>query len=84
MYLVWYSLGFLDLGDYLLSYFREFFSYCLLKYFLMAFLFVFFWDIMLGHSTHLHLKVILDKYDPIAIYFVVLGLSLYTFSVFPV
>ena len=29
-------------------------------------------------------KVIIDKYDPIAIYFVVLGLSLYTFSVFPV
>ena len=30
----------------------------------------------LGHSTH--------KYDPVAIYFVVLDLSLYTFSVFPV
>ena len=26
-------------------------------------------------------KVIIDKYDPIAIYFVVLGLSLHTFSV---
>ena len=29
-------------------------------------------------------KVIIDKYDPVAIYFVVLGLSLYTLSVFPV
>ena len=29
-------------------------------------------------------KVITDKYDPIAIYFIVLGLSLYTLSVFPV
>ena len=29
-------------------------------------------------------KVIIDKYDPIAIYFVVLGSSLKTFSVFPV
>ena len=39
------SLGFLDLGDYFLPYFREVFNYYLLKYFLMAFLFVFFfWD----------------------------------------
>ena len=29
-------------------------------------------------------KVIIDKYDTIAIYFIVLGLSLYTLSVFPV
>ena len=29
-------------------------------------------------------KVIIDKYDPIAIYFIVLGSSLYTLSVFPV
>ena len=29
-------------------------------------------------------KVIIDKYDPIAIYFIVLGSSLYTFFVFPV
>ena len=29
-------------------------------------------------------KVIIDKYDPIAIYFVVLGLSLYPLAVFPV
>ena len=26
----------------------------------------------------------IDKYDPVAIYFIVLGLILYTFSVFPV
>ena len=38
----------------------------------------------LGHSTCLTFKVIIDKYDPIAIYFVVLGSSLYTLSVFPV
>jgi len=38
VYPVWDSLGFLDLG----GYFREVFNYYLLKYFLMAFLFVFF------------------------------------------
>ena len=45
VYPVWDSLGFLDLGDYFRPYFREVFSYFLLKYFLMVFLFVFFlWD----------------------------------------
>ena len=38
----------------------------------------------LGHSTHLNFKVIIDKYDTGAIYFVALGSSLYTLSVFPV
>ena len=37
------TLGFLDLGDYFLPHFREVFNYYLLKYFLMVFLFVF-WD----------------------------------------
>ena len=41
---VWDSLDFLDLGDYFLPHFREVFNYYLLKYFLMVFLFVFFWD----------------------------------------
>ena len=44
IYPVWDSLGFLDLGGYFLSHFREVFNYYLLKYFLMAFLFVFFWN----------------------------------------
>ena len=45
VYLVWGSLGFLNLGDYFFPYFREVFNYYLLKYFLMVFLFVFFsWD----------------------------------------
>ena len=43
VYPVWDSLGFLDLGGYFLPHFREVFNYCL-KYFLMHFLFVFFWD----------------------------------------
>ena len=39
------SLGFLDLGGYFFPHFREVFNYYLLKYFLVAFLFVFFfWD----------------------------------------
>ena len=39
------SLGFLDLGDYSFPQIREVFSYYLLKYFLMTFVFVFFlWD----------------------------------------
>ena len=44
VYPVCSSLGFLDLGGYFLSYFREFFNYNLLKYFLIPFPFVFFWD----------------------------------------
>ena len=45
VYPVWDSLGFLDLSGYFLLHFREVFNYYLLKYFLMAFLFVFFfWD----------------------------------------
>ena len=45
VYSVWDFLGFLNLGDYSLPHFREGFNYYLLKYFLMAFLFVFFfWD----------------------------------------
>ena len=39
------TLGFLDLSGYFLPHLREIFNYYLLKYFLMAFLFVFFfWD----------------------------------------
>ena len=41
-YLVWDSLGFLDLGGYFLSHVREVFNYNLLKYFLIPFLFLFF------------------------------------------
>ena len=44
VYPVWESLGFLDLGDYFLPHFRKVFNYYLLKYFLMVFLFVFFWE----------------------------------------
>ena len=42
VYPVWDSLGFLDLGDYLLPHFREVFNYYILKDFLMVFLFAFF------------------------------------------
>ena len=38
VYLVWDSLGYLDLGDYFLPHFREFFNYYLPKDFLMVFL----------------------------------------------
>ena len=44
IYPVWGSLGFLGLGDCFLPHFREVFNCYLLEYFLMAFLFVFFWD----------------------------------------
>ena len=44
VYPVWDSLVFLNFGGYFLHPFREVFSYYLLKYFLMAFLFAFFWD----------------------------------------
>ena len=39
---------------------------------------------MIGAFNPFTFKVIIDKYYPIAIYFVLLDLSLYTFSVFPV
>ena len=42
-YPIWDSLGFLDLGGYFLSHFREFFNSNLLKYFLILF-FSSFWD----------------------------------------
>ena len=45
VYPVWDSLGLLDLGDYFLPHFMDIFNYYLLKYFPMAFRFVFFfWD----------------------------------------
>ena len=45
VYPVWDSLGFLNLGGYFLPHLREVFNCYLLKYFLMACLFVFFfWD----------------------------------------
>ena len=40
--------------------------------------------LLVGASNPFTFKVIIDKYDPVAIYFVVLGLCLYTLSVFPV
>ena len=48
------------------------------------------WPSLLGTSTGdpthevITFKVIIDKYDPVAIYFIVLGSSLYTFFVFPI
>ena len=42
VYPVWDSLDFLNLDGFFLPHFREVFNYYLLKYFLMAFLFVFF------------------------------------------
>ena len=82
VYPVWDSLGFLDLGGYFLPHFREVFNYYLLKYFLMAFLFVLFLYPfgqslpLVGAFNPFTFKVIIDKYDPIAIFFVVLGSSL--------
>ena len=40
--------------------------------------------LLVGAFNPFTFKVIIDKYDPIAIYFVVLGSSLYTLSVSPV
>ena len=38
----------------------------------------------LRHSNPFTFKVIIDRYGPVAIYFVVLGSHLYNLSVFPV
>ena len=40
--------------------------------------------VLVGTFSPFTFKVIIDKYDPIAIYCVVLGSSLYTLSVFPI
>ena len=40
--------------------------------------------LLVGTLESFIFKVIIDKYDPIAIYFIVLGLSLYSLFVFPV
>jgi len=40
--------------------------------------------LLVGAFNPFTFKVIIDKYDPVAIYFIVLGLSLYTIFVFPV
>ena len=54
----------------------------------MLFLFVFFssdiYNLNVGAFNPFTFKVIIDKYDPIAIYFIVLGSGLYTLFVFPV
>ena len=40
--------------------------------------------LLVGAFNPFTFKVIIDKYDPVAIYFIVLGSSLYTLFVFPV
>ena len=40
--------------------------------------------LLVGAFNPFIFKVIIDKYDPIAIYFIVLGSSLYTLFLFPV
>ena len=40
--------------------------------------------LLVGAFNPVMFKVITDKYDPIAIYFIVLGSNLYTVFVFPV
>ena len=40
--------------------------------------------LLVGAFNPFTFKVITDKYDPIAIYFIVWGLNLYTVFVFPV
>ena len=40
--------------------------------------------LLVGAFNPFMFKVIIDKYDPVAIYFIVLGSSLYTLFVFPV
>ena len=62
------TLGFLDLGDYFLPHFREVFNYYLLKYFFMVFLFVFFfWD---SYDSNVGaFNTVLDVSDIVLIYF---------------
>ena len=40
--------------------------------------------LLVGVFNPFTFKVIIDKYDPVTIYFIVLGLGLYTLFVFPV
>ena len=43
-FILFRTLGFLDLGSYFLPHFRKIFNYYLLKYYVMPFPIVFFWD----------------------------------------
>jgi len=62
------TLGFLDLGDYFLSHLGEVFNYYLLKYFLMFFLFVFFfWD---SYDSNVGaFNIVLEVSEVVLIYF---------------
>ena len=40
--------------------------------------------LLVGEFNPFMFKVIIDKYDPISVYFIVLGSGLYTLFVFPV
>ena len=51
----------------------------------VLFLYPFSQSLSFGWGIHPFMfKVIMDKYDPVAIYFIVLGSNLYTIFVFPV
>ena len=74
VYPVWDSLCFLDLGDYFLLHFREVFNYYLLKYFLLVFLFVFFWDsydsnVVVFHSVPEVSEVVLISFNSFFFFF---------------
>ena len=81
VYPVWDSLGFLDLGEYFLPHFREVFNYYLLKYFLMVFLFVFFWDSYDSNVGAFHIvpevsQVVLISFNPFLLFSSLLHLFL--------
>ena len=94
VYSVWDSLGFLDLGGYFLSHFREVFDYYLLKYFLVTFLFVFFfwhiydWNVGVFDIVPKVSEVVLLSFDSFSLsasYISILSstsLSLYSASLF--
>ena len=95
-YLIWVLLLLLSFGLYLrgVSFSSPSLSVCMYPLFQVGSLvdniyrglvfFIHSASLLVGALNPFTFKVIIDKYDPIAIYFIVLDSSLYTLSVFPV
>ena len=79
---VWDSQGFLDLGGYFLSCFREIFNYNLLKYFLMPFHLFFFWDPYDANVGALNIVPEISEIFPITFYFYCVRFSYFHRSIF--
>ena len=80
VFILFETLGFLDLGGYFFPHFRDVFNYYLINYFLMPFLFVFFWG-----SCDLDVGVfnIIAEFSKVAQFLLILFFLFSLFNLFP-